>query len=369
MAEHVIERHRIARGSEEWTAFAKFVKPPSEPDKTLDKVPGDVFFRRKLVTGYDMPLPYTLPNGKNKLKMWVIADPALPATFPSPLVRLRSGQTANIDTSTSTGPHTIHWHGIEGTPLNDGVGKHSFEIHGNYTFQWTAREPGFYFYHCHRNTPLHFEMGLYGALVVDPVEGPGFVRGYSPATNHVLRYDNEIFWVAGAHDHRWREYSHSHGLHIPNALGELDPNDPDAFPDMGGGLNDWKPSVFTLSGAVAPKNGSTVITDTRAMGRAKVGQTVLIRLLNSSYAIQEYRLGVDALVIAQDGRAFGVPPFGTYSEPFTVKAGTPFQLTTAMRYDILVKPTSPGNIPFQVDYWDWLGGVLRGRATTQIVVT
>lgn len=368
MAVHTIARHRVARGTAPWGAFQKFVKPPSEPDRTLDKVPAQVFFERKLVTGFDMQLPFRLPNGKDKLRMWTIADPRKPATFPSPLVRVRSGQTANITTTTSTGPHTIHWHGIEGTPLNDGVGKHSFEIHSKYTFQWTAREPGFYFYHCHRNTPLHFEMGLYGALIIDPAEGPGFVRAYSPSTNHVVPYQSEVIWVCGAHDHRWRDYSHGHGLHVENAQGELDPNDPNAFPDVGTSLSDWRPSVFTITGAVA-KNATTVITDTRAMGRARVGQTVLVRLLNASYAIQEYRLGCDALVIAEDGRSFGVPPFGSYSQPYTIPANTPFQLTSAMRYDLLLKPTRPGNIPFQVDYWDWQAGTLRGRALTQIQVS
>lgn len=372
MAHHLIERHRVERASEEWAAFAKFAAPPKEPDRTLDRVPGDVFVRRKLVTGYDMPLPYTLPDGKNKLRMWVIADPARAATFPSPAIRLRDGQTLHAEVSASKGPHTVHWHGLEGSPMNDGVGKHSFEIHGDYTYQFTAREPGFYFYHCHRNTPLHFEMGLYGGLIVDPIQGPGFVRAYNPtgnpATEHVVAYQSEVIWVCGAHDHRWRDYSHGFGLHQENALGELDPNDPNLFTDMGGGLGDWKPTVFTVSGAVA-KNASTVITDPRAQGRAKVGQTTLVRLLNASYAIQEYRLGVDALVIAQDGRAYGVPPLGQYSEPFWIPAGKPFQLTTAMRYDILIKPTKVGNIPFQVDHWDWVASSLRGTARTQIVVS
>ena len=368
MAEHLIERNRIEKGSQEWAAFSKFVKPPREPGRTLDRVPHNILFTRKLVRTFDMPLPFTLPNGKNTLRMWVIGDPNRADTFPGPLVRVRSGQTVHIDTGTATGPHTIHWHGIEGTPMNDGVGKHSFEIHGNYTYQWTAREPGFFFYHCHRNTPLHFEMGLYGALIVDLPEGPGYVRAYSPETNHLVRFDAEVIWVCGAHDHRWRNYSHGYGMHVPNLLGELDPNDPAAFPDEGGALGDWRPSVFTVSGAVA-KNATTVITDARATGRAKVGQTVLIRLLNASYAIQEYRLGVDALVIAQDGRSYGVPPFGSYSEPFWIKAGTPFQLTSAMRYDILVRPTAPGTIPMQIDYWDWVGATLRGRAKTQIIVS
>ena len=61
-----------------------------------------------------------------------------------------------------------------------------------------------------------------------------------------------------------------------------------------------------------------MITDARATGRARVGQTVLIRLLNASYAIQEYRLGVDALVIAQDGRSYGVPEPRRIGRPFGI---------------------------------------------------
>jgi FtsP/CotA-like multicopper oxidase with cupredoxin domain len=227
-------------------------------------------------------------------------------------------------------------------------------------YQFTPREAGFYFYHCHRNTPLHFEMGLFGGLIVDPPQGPGFVRAYNPSGGHVVRYDTEVVWVCSAHDHRWHELSHNH------ALGDLDPNDPDAFP-RDGILDDWRPTVFTISGAVA-RDGNTVITDRRAMGRARVGQTVLVRLLNASYAIQEYRIGADVLVVAQDGRPFGVPPFGSYSAPYVIPAGTPFRLTSAMRFDVLIRPTAPGSIPFQVDNRDWQDRVLRGRARTQIVV-
>ena len=39
-----------------------------------------------------------------------------------------------------------------------------------------------------------------------------------------------------------------------------------------------------------------------------------------------------------------------------------------MRYDLLLRPTTPGSIPFTVDYWDWIAGTVRGRATTAILV-
>ena len=360
MAEQFIGRRRIPAGSEEAAVFAKFVAPPKEPPRTLDRVPGDVFLRRRVGDQVDLALPFRLPNGKDKLRMWVIGNPDGLTTFPSQLIRVRVGQGVQVETKTSIGPHTIHWHGIECTPMNDGVGKHSFEIHGSYTYQFTPRAPGFYFYHCHRNTTLHFEMGLFGALIVDPPQGQGFVSAYAPASDHTLRYDREVIWVCGAHDHRWHGFSHAH------ALSGTDPNDPKSF-TSGGGLDDWKPSVFTVTGAVA-KDGATTITDPRALARASVGDTVLVRLLNACYAVQEYRIGADALVIAEDGRALGVPPFGQYSEPFSIPAGQPFQLTSAMRYDILVRPTKPGPITFQVDYLDWIAGTVRGRATTAILV-
>ena len=102
-----------------------------------------MFFRRSVGDTLDVALPFRLPNGNKKIRMWVIGNPDGKRSFPSEAIRVRAGQNVHVETTTSKGPHTIHWHGIEGSPMNDGVGKHSFEIKDTYTYQFTPRESGF----------------------------------------------------------------------------------------------------------------------------------------------------------------------------------------------------------------------------------
>lgn len=88
--------------------------------------------------------------------------------FPSPTLRMPRGVVFHCTTSGGgPAPHTIHWHGLEPTTINDGVGHCSMEI-GTYTYQWQPQFIGTYFAHCHRNTVQHFEFGLYFLLLVEP---------------------------------------------------------------------------------------------------------------------------------------------------------------------------------------------------------
>jgi hypothetical protein len=88
--------------------------------------------------------------------------------YPGPTTRVPRGVIFHSDSQgKGPPPHTIHWHGIEPTPMNDGVGHCSMEI-GQYFYQWQPNFIGTYFYHCHRNTVQHFEFGLYGMLLIEP---------------------------------------------------------------------------------------------------------------------------------------------------------------------------------------------------------
>ena len=89
--------------------------------------------------------------------------------LPAPTYRAPRGAIChNLTACQGPPPHTIHWHGIEPTPMNDGVGHCSFEVQGSYTYQWQPNFIGTYFYHCHRNTMQHFEFGLSGLMPFHP---------------------------------------------------------------------------------------------------------------------------------------------------------------------------------------------------------
>lgn len=363
MALPVVSRERVP--ADHLAMWQRHHRPPREPDFTPDRVTPNVTFQRKLIVHHDLALPFSLPDVGNRLPMWVIGDPALPTQFPSPAIRVRQGQVVHTVTQASGNTHTIHHHGIEPTPMNDGVGKQSFEISSGYTYQWQADMPGTYFYHCHKNTPLHFEMGLYGMLIIDPPTGPGTVAGVDPARpgQFTIPYDVEAFWVPDDMDSRWHRLGHSAFM-----LDEGDdPNDPATF-DQTGILNDWRPDVFTLTGVVTP-SPTTVLTDRRVAVQARVGQTILVRLLNASYSINRYTLGIPARVVAADGRAFGVPPFGVYSQPFTIAANQAFELSTARRWDLIIRPTTAGTYPFRADFLHWSTRRLLGTVRTTIRVT
>lgn len=373
----------ISRGlmpADKVAEFNKFTSPPGFGGENTDPQPPDFTFKRNLLVGFDL----VMADG-GKVPMWIIEDPddgQNGRTFPSKTLRIPRDAIVQVDVGGQGGAHTIHWHGIEPTPMNDGVGKHSFEVTGHFIYQFQPRQAGTFVYHCHKNTVLHFEMGLYGLMLIDPPKpagsttagppyqdgGPGFAAAFNPATDHVIPYDREAFWVADSIDSRWHSLGHDAFMQKSDSQ---DPVNPDNF-TQDGILNDFRPDIFLLSGVPRRINDSTPFTaaDSPLIApTVKVGQTLLIRTTNADYLTQRFTLGIDADVIAMDGHALGVPPFQQYSRPYRLPAGTPFRLTSAMRHDLIVRPTTAGTFPATVEFFDAVSGRKYYTARTTITVT
>ena len=338
--------------------------------------------------------------------------------WPAPTIRVREGAVVHNLMSNSHGVHTIHHHGIEPTPVNDGVGHLTMEVGGDdgalqdpggaggtYHYQWKAKEAGTYFYHCHRNTVLHFELGMYGLLIVDPPEPqnqgsaefiqapyPDFGPGYTLVGDAPTRYDVETFWVVDDIDVRWHGFG---GHHLHRSAGIPDPGvDTDGNP-LFMGINDGdNPRLHDfLRGKITgegPEDFFVVTGVTIADGRngtehgvidnpidpaeddpfdsarikendmllalynkvrpiVEPGQKLLIRAINASYCTTVWRFptSVDGTVTAVDARTLGRSGFNQYSESFRLSdlplvAGyRQFTLTTAQRWDILIDDIDP----------------------------
>lgn len=367
MALPVIRREEVH--PEERGEFLKHICPPTFGGENPDPQPPTAMFRRNLLVNHEV----ILPDG-TKVPMWIIEDPddnEGGRAFPSKTLRIRQNELVQVRVGNKTNTHTIHWHGIESTPVNDGVGKHSFEVSSHFDYQFQPRDPGTYFYHCHKNTTLHFEMGLYGLLIVDPDVagapfpngGPGVAPALDPPGN-VIPYDVEAFWVADEFDTRWHRLGHDAFM---QKCREDDPVARDTF-TQDGILNDFRPDVFLITGVprlddATPINAPLVSVD------ARVGQTILIRILNAGYTVQHFVLDIDAEVIGMDGRALGVPPMSRYSRPFRLAAGTPIRITSAMRWDLIVRAERRGVFPARVEFFDWVNGRRLGIARTTITVS
>ncbi|MEQ1782559.1 MAG: multicopper oxidase domain-containing protein [Hyphomonadaceae bacterium] len=330
----------MARDPIAFDAFGCNVPKPAM--QTPDKLTPNIRFERQGPREVDI----VMPDGK-KVAFWTfrdkLADSGEKDIWPAKPIRVRQGQIVHSTLHAQKNSHTIHHHGMNSSTYNDGVGHVSFEVSGSYTYQFQPSHAGTYFYHCHKNTVLHFEMGMYGFLIVDPPSGPGRLYDGGP------RYDVEAMWAFDDVDPAWRTLDHSAGL-----CGE------DA------GLNIFRPKYFLISGVPNPKTK----TDPRVVINAKVGQRILIRHLNASYSILSTRImGLKSTIYACDGRPLSHPDF-PWSKPIQVAAGTPFESTAAARRDIIVVPTVPGVYPVITEFRDWITGEIQdgGKGICETVI-
>ena len=114
------------------------------------------------------------------------------------------------------------------------------------------------------------------------------------------------------------------------------------------------------------------MTDSRTVVNVKVGQTALIRILNASYSILRIKLDIDAELIGVDGHSIRSPG-EAWERRVPIPAGTWFELTTAQRYALLVRPTRTGTFGARIEFLHWITRRIQhngqGVINTKVVVT
>jgi FtsP/CotA-like multicopper oxidase with cupredoxin domain len=175
---------------------------------------------------------------------------------------------------------------------------------------------------------------MYGALIVDPPEGPGTLLSGGPT------YDVEAFWVVDEFDSRWHQQSWTAGT-----CGD----------DKGQHL--LEPDYFIITGVDG--SGDTAMDAPPISATVQRGQKLLARYICAGYHPQRIRFGgLTGKVYISDGRAL--------PKPIEVQE---LRAISGERYDIIFEPTETGTYVIETDIIDWITGEVWGTTRTSVTVT
>ncbi len=212
---------------------------------------------------------------------------------PGPLLQARIGDEVVIHfTNNLEEPTTVHWHGLRVPNAMDGNPRIQDPVQPGDTFSYrfTARDPGTYWYHPHVRTNEQMERGLYGPIVIQRAEEPD--------------YDAERMLVLD--DLLW----HREGL----------------------------PPFLSRSEMMHGRFGNVLLTNGRAdavTGAAKQGQVELWRILNTANARTMFLEieGASFRVVGTDG--------GPLAEPYETEQ---LLVPVGQRYNVEVRYDAAGPV-------------------------
>ena len=223
-----------------------------------------------------------------------VAAYAFNGQVPGPRIRITEGDRVRFIVRNSLPePTTVHWHGLILPNAMDGpaeITQDPIPPGGSFTYEFTARQAGTFFYHSHANPERQQGLGLYGALIIDP-------KQTAP-----LSYDKELVV-------QLQEWLYKNGY---------------TFPSMP--MDGMQPNFFTINGKAYPETETV---------RMRVGEKLLVRFIGSqSGFIHPMHIhGGPFTIVATDGQ---VLPETARETKDTVNVGP------GERYDVIWEAREPG---------------------------
>ena len=286
-------------------------------------------------TEFDLTIGETPMNFTGRVRSAITVNGSIPA----PLLRWREGTTVNLRVSNALpagsihGHETsIHWHGILLPANMDGVPGLSFAGIGRgetYHYRFTVRQGGTYWYHSH--SAFQEQAGLYGPLVIDPIEPAPFAfdRDYvvmltdwtdlDPTAlfsrlKKMAGYDNYSKRTVGDFFRDAQRQGLGATIEDRKMWGEMRMTPTD--------LSDVNANTYTYL-----MNGTTALGNWTGLFRS--GEKVRLRFINgSSMTHFDVRIpGLKMTVVEADGQ---------YVHPVTVDE---FRIATAETFDVIVEPS------------------------------
>ncbi|MFZ6029216.1 MAG: multicopper oxidase family protein [Chloroflexota bacterium] len=93
-------------------------------------------------------------------------------TVPGPLIRVTEGDRVRIVVANQLpAPTTVHWHGVDVPNAMDGVSgmtQAPIQPGETFTYEFTAKPAGTFWYHSHHEGDVQVAAGLYAPFIIDP---------------------------------------------------------------------------------------------------------------------------------------------------------------------------------------------------------
>lgn len=215
------------------------------------------------------------PDGKA-----AVAGVTANGTYPGPLIRAREGDVLRVQVANrlTTGPTSIHWHGMLVPAAMDGVpGISNAPIAAERVaiYEYPLRQSGTYWYHSH--VGFQEQIGLAGPLVVDPVDEP-------------LRADRDVVVMLSDWTHQSPDAIFATLRGGPKPMGDMAKEEgagmagmPTAKAGAPDDLSDVRYDAFLVNGR-GPDDPWTL--------EARPGETLRLRLINAG-ASTYFRVRLD----------------------------------------------------------------------------
>ncbi|MCP4002200.1 MAG: copper resistance system multicopper oxidase [Gammaproteobacteria bacterium] len=306
---------------------------------------------------FDLGIGYREVNFTGQLRQATVINGGLPG----PVLRWKQGENVRLRVSNSLAVDTsIHWHGIILPAGMDGVPGLSFpgikpgEI---FEYSFPVLQSGTYWYHSHSG--FQEQTGLYGALIIDPIEPEPF----SYDRDYVVMLSD---WSDTPPDKIFttlKKQSHYYNQHLRTFRDTLDDVQEKGIAGTWRDRAMWN-RMRMSDRDIADVTGSTYTylvngctPDTNWQGIFSKGERVRLRIINASaMSIFDVRIpGLKLTVVAADGQ---------YVEPVSVDE---FRIGTAEIYDVIVEPQEGAYTLFaqSIDR----SGYARGTLTEQAGIT
>src|SRR5690554_3203771 len=284
---------------------------------------------------------FNLAIGETPVNFTGLTRPAITfnGTLPAPILRWKEGTTVDLLVSNRLPPHSIHghqtsihWHGILLPANMDGVPGLSFDgINRGETYQYRFNvvQGGTYWYHSHSG--FQEQAGLYGPLVIEPLEPEPFAydRDYVVMLSDWTDLDPQRLFARLKKRSDFDNFAKQtvgdffadvkqHGLAATvedrKMWGQMRMTPTD--------LSDVNANTYTYL-----LNGTTSLGNWTGLFRS--GEKVRLRFINGS-AMTHFDVRIPGLkmtVVAADGQ---------YVRPVSVDE---FRIATAETFDVIVEPT------------------------------